>query len=164
VRWFLIGTDTILERLPLGAQEGTFYRLRHLEITMARPAPSAPPTPAACRARGVLERIGDKWSLYVISVLGTETLRFTEIKRGVDGISQRMLTVTLRGLERDGIVSRTVYAVVPPRVEYALTPMGHTLLDTVGTLVRWAEDHVGRIDEARTAYDARTEPPGFDRA
>jgi DNA-binding HxlR family transcriptional regulator len=137
-----------------------FFCLRHLEITMARPAASEvraqenPPT-VTCQARDILGRIGDKWSLYVIFVLGDRTLRFTELKRGVEGISQRMLTVTLRGLERDGIVSRTVYPVVPPRVEYALTPMGRTLLDTVGTLVRWADDHVALIERARTAYDAR---------
>ncbi|GLY77876.1 winged helix-turn-helix transcriptional regulator [Actinoallomurus iriomotensis] len=127
---------------------------------MARPAPSEAraqesPHSVSCRARDILGRIGDKWSLYVIFVLGEQTLRFTELKRGVEGISQRMLTVTLRGLERDGIVSRTVYPVVPPRVEYSLTPMGRTLLDTVGTLVRWADDHVERIQHARTAYDAR---------
>jgi DNA-binding HxlR family transcriptional regulator len=137
-----------------------FFCLRHLEITMARPAPSEAraqesPHSVSCRARDILGRIGDKWSLYVIFVLGEQTLRFTELKRGVEGISQRMLTVTLRGLERDGIVSRTVYPVVPPRVEYSLTPMGRTLLDTVGTLVRWADDHVERIQHARTAYDAR---------
>jgi DNA-binding HxlR family transcriptional regulator len=125
---------------------------------MARPAPSAAPAPeipSACQARDILARVGDKWSLYVISVLGEHTRRFTQIKRGVGGISQRMLTVTLRGLERDGIVSRTVYPVVPPRVEYALTPMGRTLLDTVGFLIRWADDHVDQIEKARTAYDAR---------
>lgn len=127
---------------------------------MARPAPSEaraqedPPT-VTCQARDILGRIGDKWSLYVVFVLGDRTLRFTELKRGVEGISQRMLTVTLRGLERDGIVSRTVYPVVPPRVEYALTPMGRTLLDTVGALVRWTDDHVAQIERARTAYDAR---------
>lgn len=112
-------------------------------------------TPAACRAREVLDRIGDKWSLYVISSLGEGTKRFTQLKRDVDGISQRMLTVTLRGLERDGIVSRTVYPVVPPRVDYALTPMGRTLLATVGTLVNWAEDHVEDIENSRAAYDVR---------
>ncbi|WP_329240819.1 helix-turn-helix transcriptional regulator [Actinoallomurus sp. NBC_01490] len=127
---------------------------------MARPAAAQthapePPPSVTCQARDILGRIGDKWSLYVVFVLGERTLRFTELKRGVEGISQRMLTVTLRGLERDGIVSRTVYPVVPPRVEYALTPMGRTLLDTVGTLVRWADDHVAQIERARTAYDTR---------
>lgn len=114
-------------------------------------------TRAACRAREILDRVGDKWSLHVISQLGEDTKRFTELKRAVDGISQRMLTVTLRELERDGIVSRTVYAVMPPRVDYALTPMGHTLLEFVGGLVTWAEGHLDEIDAARADYDTRAE-------
>ncbi|GAA0226397.1 helix-turn-helix domain-containing protein [Actinomadura nitritigenes] len=113
-------------------------------------------TAAGCRGREILERIGDKWSLQVIAVLGERTLRFTELKREIEGISQRMLTVTLRGLERDGIVARTVYPVVPPRVDYALTPMGATLLDAAITMVSWAEGHLAEIDAARAAYDART--------
>jgi DNA-binding HxlR family transcriptional regulator len=120
---------------------------------MGSPADPDDGRPPACQAREVLGRIGDKWSLYVISLLGEDTRRFTDLKRGVAGISQRMLTVTLRGLERDGIVTRTVYPVMPPRVDYALTPMGRTLLDTVGTLVTWAEEHVAEIDGARAAYD-----------
>jgi DNA-binding HxlR family transcriptional regulator len=123
---------------------------------MGSPAPPPNRHRPACQVREVLGRVGDKWSLYVISELGEHTLRFTDIKRAIDGISQRMLTVTLRGLERDGIVSRTVYPVVPPRVDYALTPMGRTLLATVGTLVAWAEGHVEDIENARAAYDVRT--------
>jgi DNA-binding HxlR family transcriptional regulator len=109
--------------------------------------------PAACRAREVLDRIGDKWSLYVIALLGDETLRFTELLRSIDGISQRMLTVTLRGLERDGLVRREVHAVVPPRVEYSLTPLGATLQEAVGALVDWAGEHLVEIDSARARYD-----------
>lgn len=108
-----------------------------------------------CRAREILDRIGDKWSLQVISLLGERTKRFTELKREIDGISQRMLTVTLRGLERDGIVTRTVYPVVPPRVDYSLTPMGATLMDAASTLVTWAESHLHEIDAARADYDSR---------
>ncbi|MET8048276.1 helix-turn-helix domain-containing protein [Streptosporangium sp. NPDC005286] len=114
-------------------------------------------TPAACRAREILDRVGDKWSLYVISKLGAGTKRFTELKREIDGISQRMLTVTLRELERDGIVSRTMYPVMPPRVDYALTPLGHTLVEAVHGLVSWAEEHLDEIDAARTTYDTRAE-------
>ena len=110
-------------------------------------------TPAACRAREILDRIGDKWSLYVISSLGEGTKRFTQLKRDVDGISQRMLTVTLRGLERDGIVRRTMYPVMPPRVDYQLTELGRTLLGAVSTFVSWAEDHVADIESARGEYD-----------
>jgi len=84
--------------------------------------------------------------------------RFTDLLRTIDGVSQRMLTVTLRGLERDGIVTRKVYAVVPPRVDYDLTPTGHTLLATVRQLVEWADDHTGDIDAARVRYDARPAP------
>ena len=111
--------------------------------------------PASCRAREVLQRVGDKWSMYVIDLLGRDTMRFTELHRGIDGIPSRMLTVTLRGLERDGIVTRTIHPVIPPRVEYALTPMGRTLLDTIGQLVSWADSHLEEIDAARAAYDAR---------
>ncbi|WP_207933265.1 helix-turn-helix domain-containing protein [Actinomadura sp. GC306] len=116
-------------------------------------------TAHACRAREVLDRVGDKWSLLVVSLLGERTMRFTELKREIDGISQRMLTVTLRGLERDGIVTRTVYPVMPPRVEYSLTPMGATLITAASTLVAWAEAHRTQIDAARADYDARTEEP-----
>lgn len=109
---------------------------------------------AACHARQILDRIGDKWSLAVIHQLST-TRRFTELRRAIDGISQRMLTVTLRGLERDGLVERTVYPVVPPRVDYTLTPLGRTLLGTVCTLMTWSVEHGDEIDHARAAYDAR---------
>jgi DNA-binding HxlR family transcriptional regulator len=112
-------------------------------------------TLTSCRVREVLERIGDKWSLFVISCLGAGPKRFTVLKREVAGISQRMLTVTLRGLERDGIVSRTMYPVMPPRVDYELTPLGRTLLNAVGALMAWADAHLDEVDTARAAYDAR---------
>jgi DNA-binding HxlR family transcriptional regulator len=124
-------------------------------VSTPAPLPADPPGPAGCRAREVLDRVGDKWSLLVISLLGERTRRFTELRRSIDGISQRMLTVTLRGLERDGLVTRTVHPTVPPRVDYALTPMGRTLLDTVRSLVEWADSHVPEIDAARAAYDRR---------
>ncbi len=111
--------------------------------------------PSACQAREVLQRVGDKWSVYVIDLLGQGTRRFSELHRMIDGITSRMLTVTLRGLERDGIVTRTIHPVIPPRVEYALTPMGRTLLDTIGQLVTWAQTHLPEIEAARAAYDAR---------
>lgn len=114
---------------------------------------------AACRAREILDRVGDKWSLYVISELGAGTRRFTELKRGIDGISQRMLTVTLRGLERDGIISRTMYPVMPPRVDYALTPLGETLLSAVSSLIGWAEQNLDEIETARTEFDTRAAEP-----
>ncbi|HEY5787604.1 MAG TPA: helix-turn-helix domain-containing protein [Microlunatus sp.] len=105
------------------------------------------------RVRQILDRVGDKWSLLVIGLLGEGDRRFNEIRRRVDGISQRMLSVTLRGLERDGLVARTVYPTVPPKVEYSLTVMGRTLLSTVCELVEWADQYAGDVDTARTRYD-----------
>jgi DNA-binding HxlR family transcriptional regulator len=107
-----------------------------------------------CRAREVLDRVGDKWSLYVVNLLGTGTKRFSELHRTINGITPRMLTVTLRTLERDGLVSRAVFPVVPPRVEYSLTTMGRTLLEAVEPLMRWASGHLGEIERARKRYDA----------
>jgi len=124
-------------------------------------AVALPADPSSCRARDVLDRVGDKWSVFVIGHLGEGKRRFTELLRGIDGISQRMLTVTLRGLERDGIVTRTVYPVVPPRVDYALTAMGRTLLETIRELIVWADDHALDIDAARARYDQR-QPVTFD--
>ena len=117
-------------------------------------------TPANCHAREMLVRVGDKWSVYVINVLGNAgTLRFNELRSQVDGISQRMLTVTLRGMERDGLVKRTVYPEVPPRVEYELTKLGGTLRQLVRGLVQWSGAHLNEVDAAREAYDARTRRP-----
>ncbi len=106
-----------------------------------------------CPVRDVLNRIGDKWSLLVLRLLTDRTRRFTELRNAIDGISQRMLTVTLRGLERDGLVTRTVYPVVPPRVDYALTDLGHSLSATITDLVQWAEHNRPNIDTARKSYD-----------
>jgi DNA-binding HxlR family transcriptional regulator len=108
-----------------------------------------------CEVRQILDRVADKWSLLVIALLDRRTLRFSELRREIDGISQRMLTVTLRQLERDGLVTRTVYPLVPPRVDYELTPLGATLLDTIQSLVTWTEQHQDKIAAARVAYDAR---------
>ncbi len=123
---------------------------------MRAPDPPRGLVSPSCRAREVLDRVGDKWSLYVIHLLGGGTRRFRDLRRIIDGISQRMLTVTLRGLERDGLITRTVHPTVPPRVDYALTPMGRTLLDTVRSLVEWADEHLPDIDAARAAYDRRS--------
>lgn len=108
-----------------------------------------------CEVRQILDRIADKWSLQVIALLDRRSLRFTELRRMIDGVSQRMLTRTLRHLERDGLVSRTVHATVPPRVDYALTPLGGTLHATIRALVTWTEEHQGEIAAARAAYDVR---------
>jgi len=124
----------------------------------AKPEPPAEVvhTPANCRAREMLVRVADKWSMYVIYVLADSgPLRFGELRRRVDGVSQRMLTVTLRGLERDGLVKRTMYPEVPPRVEYALTPLGATLRTIVRELIEWSGAHLAEVDRARERYDAQ---------
>ncbi len=113
---------------------------------------------SSCRARAVLDRVGDKWAIYVIDHLGDGPRRFSELLRGIDGITPRMLTVTLRGLERDGLLTRTVTAAVPARVDYALTPLGETLRDAIGQLVIWADAHLPEIEAARDAYDNAGEP------
>jgi DNA-binding HxlR family transcriptional regulator len=107
-----------------------------------------------CRAaRDVLNRVGDKWSLFVVGFLKDGPRRFNEIKRTIEGISQRMLTITLRGLEREGLVTRTVTPTTPPRVDYALTELGRTLLDPVLALTNWAHDHHAEIEKARARFD-----------
>ncbi len=111
-----------------------------------------------CEVRQILDRIADKWSLLIIALLDDGSLRFTELKRRIDGVSQRMLTVTLRQLERDGLVRRTVHPVVPPRVDYELTELGRTLHETVQTLVRWTEAHQGDIAAARRRFDEANAP------
>jgi DNA-binding HxlR family transcriptional regulator len=112
-------------------------------------------TDEACEVRQILDRIGDKWSLLVIALLDRGSRRFTELRREIDGISQRMLTLTLRQLERDGLVLRTVHPVVPPRVDYELTPLGTTLLTTIHSLVKWTMEHREEINNARATYDSR---------
>ncbi|MBJ8337830.1 helix-turn-helix transcriptional regulator [Antrihabitans sp. YC3-6] len=112
-------------------------------------------TREGCEVRQILDRVADKWSLLVIALLDNRTLRFTELRKMIDGISQRMLTVTLRKLERDGLVERTVHPVVPPRVDYVLTPLGTTLHATIQSLVTWTELHQDEIAKARSDYDDR---------
>ncbi|MET8647315.1 helix-turn-helix domain-containing protein [Streptomyces sp. NPDC004675] len=110
-----------------------------------------------CRTREVLDIVGDKWSLLVVRNLSQGPLRFTELKRAIDGISQRMLTVTLRSLERDGILTRTVRNVMPPHVSYELTPMGKTLRQATAPLLEWSITHLAHIDAARSTYDTRND-------
>ncbi len=105
----------------------------------------------------ILTRVGDKWSVMVVMLLGNGTKRFNEMRRLIGGISQRMLTLTLRGLERDGLVTRTVFPTVPPRVDYALTDLGRSLLIPISALGAWAYGHRDAIDAARLAFDARSD-------
>ena len=104
--------------------------------------------------REVLSRVGDKWSVLVIGLLGDGPKRFNEMRRSIDGISQRMLTLTVRGLERDGLVTRTLYPTIPPRVDYALTHLGKTLLEPVSALAAWADKNRLQIQSARDKFDA----------
>lgn len=106
-----------------------------------------------CQLRDVLDRVGDKWSVLVMALLGGGPRRYSELRRSIDGISQRMLTLTLRSLERDGLVIRTVTPTTPPRVDYALTPVGETLSTEVSALISWSEQHREYISLSRRAYD-----------
>jgi DNA-binding HxlR family transcriptional regulator len=144
-------------------EEGTLKSPTHSESTEHSECDADDPYDALqwdtredCEVRQILDRVADKWSLLVIALLSPGSLRFTELRRKIDGISQRMLTVTLRHLERDGLVSRTVHPVVPPRVDYELTPLGVTLRETIQALVTWTEQHQQEIAEARAAYDVYT--------
>jgi DNA-binding HxlR family transcriptional regulator len=108
---------------------------------------------ANCPTRLVLNRIADKWTVLVVSSLEHGTKRFSTLQREIGGVSQKMLTQTLRGLERDGLVSRTIYPTVPPKVEYTLTPLGHTLVGLVDAVRVWSEQHIEDVIRAQTAYD-----------
>lgn len=106
-----------------------------------------------CPVRQTLDSVGDKWTVLVVLRLGAEKQRFLQLLRAVDGISQRMLTVTLRKLERDGLVKRTVLDTRPPSVEYELTPLGYSLLAPIGALANWAIENQSQIEAMRIAYD-----------
>ncbi len=151
-------------------QDGTALLHRHTQgtrsVRLPRTAPvDAPPKAASStvhavstdcgRVGEVLSRIGDKWSVLVVMLLRHGSRRFSELKREIGGVSQRMLTLTLRGLERDGLVTRTVYPTTPPRVDYALTPLGHSLREPVEALGEWAFAHLDAIDTARRNFDRR---------
>ena len=105
---------------------------------------------------GILQRVGDKWTVLVIGKLGDGPMRFNELRSAVGGISQKMLTTTLRGLERDGFVTRTVFPTIPPRVDYELTELGCELLKPVTALGEWARKNTGRVNAARARFDARS--------
>ena len=117
--------------------------------------PTYDPYAKDCPARQALDLIGDRWSVLVLSSLARGPRRHSEIARRIEGISSKMLTQTLRGLERDGLVTRTVHAEVPPRVDYELTPLGHSLGGPISALAAWAVDHVGEMVTARAGYDQR---------
>ncbi len=132
-------------------QEGTFLEQRHSDVT----ADGGYRSENCEKVSGILARIGDKWSVLVVMLLGDGPLRFNELKRKIGGVSQRMLTLTLRGLERDGLVKRTVYATIPPRVEYQLTDLGRSLQEPVRNLGQWAFANGEEIDTARKSFDQK---------
>lgn len=108
---------------------------------------------ANCPVRQVLDRVGDKWSTLVIILLGEQgTLRFNELSQAIGDISQKMLTVTLRNLEADGLLTRKMYQEIPPRVEYTITPLGESLLPLITELTAWADKHIGTIKKNRSRY------------
>jgi DNA-binding HxlR family transcriptional regulator len=127
-------------------------------MDMTAPAHHSPTSPDCRKVSQVLARVGDKWSILVVMILREGPRRFNDIKRTVEGISQQMLTRTLRGLERDGMISHTVFPTNPPQVEYALTILGRSLSDPVLALGHWAHDNMAAIDIARAAFDARASP------
>lgn len=120
---------------------------------MVRNSPNPNVLDENCPSRQVLELIADKWTAIIIYRLAQGIKRYSDLQREIKGISQKMLTQTLRRLERDGIVERKVYPVVPPRVEYSLTPLGETLTEPLCKLCEWAETHLGEVEAARTRYD-----------
>src|SRR6202046_3290865 len=137
-------------------QEGTSEVLEHTEVTVTD-RPHLHPESSDCRAvSSVLARVGDKWTVLIVALLGDGPKRFNEIKRMVGGISQRMLTLTLRGLERDGLVTRTVFPTIPPRVDYELTELGRSLWPPVEALGAWARQQQPQIEAARRRFDQRT--------
>jgi DNA-binding HxlR family transcriptional regulator len=116
------------------------------------------PSNPVCRTIStLLSRIGDKWTVLVVATLGDGPRRFNELRREIPSVSQRMLTLTLRNLERDGIVNRTVTPSIPPRVDYELTPLGHSLLKPITGLTEWALDNVTAIHEAQARFDAEAD-------
>ena len=133
-------------------QEGTILVPEHTQVTVPRLDHES----SDCRAISqVLARVGDKWSVLIVSLLGDGPRRFNEIKRMVGGISQRMLTLTLRGLERDGLVTRTVFPTIPPRVDYELTDLGRSLRVPVDALGKWAREQQPQIQAAQREFDRR---------
>ena len=139
---------------------------KHIRVTatpaggLKGPDSLGPDYPGNCRAvSSVLSLVGDKWSVLIIVVLGNGPLRFNEIKRLIGNISQRMLTLTLRDLEREGLVKRTQFPTIPPRVEYELAPLGRSLRDVVEPLGAWAHAHIDDLRLAREHFDRRNDRP-----
>ena len=137
-----------METAPQVAQEGTLLSDRNTDVTL-----EVHDAPQCTAVNDILARVGDKWSVRVVMALTDGSQRFNQLRREIPGISQRMLTRTLRGLERDGLVSRAVTPSVPPRVDYALTELGRSLCDPVAQLGNWAIANITKVEAARAVYD-----------
>ena len=118
-------------------------------VTAGKPNPYA----AECPTRTILDRVADKWTALLLGLIAEKPMRFNQLRREVEGLSQKMLSQTLKGLERDGLVTRTAFATVPVTVEYALTPLGRTLAEALAPLVAWAGAHIDEVLSARARYD-----------
>jgi DNA-binding HxlR family transcriptional regulator len=141
-------------------EDGTFLKPRRLRVTTSKSGSDGAHTPDSCRGvTEILNRVGDKWTVNVVRHLGVRTMRFSELRKALDGVSQKMLTTTLRQLERDGFVTRTVFPTIPPKVEYALTDLGRDLLIPVSALGQWAHANRSRVEAARVAFDLKAEGP-----
>jgi DNA-binding HxlR family transcriptional regulator len=130
--------------------------------TQAEAALLSSPYRADCPTRRILDRIGDRWTVLIVGALWDGSVRFSELRRRIEGVSQKMLTQTLRGLERDGLVRRTVYPEVPVRVEYALTEAGRTLREPLRALEEWSIAHLGDISASQEAYDGAHQAASTD--
>lgn len=126
-------------------------------------APASNPYCSDCPTRLVLDRVADKWTVLIMGLLANGPVRFNRLRREVEGLSQKVLAQTLRGMERDGLVTRTAYPTVPVTVEYALTPLGRTLAAAVDPLRAWAEDHIAEVVRSQRAYDARAQADSAKR-
>jgi DNA-binding HxlR family transcriptional regulator len=133
-----------------GYHPGCTCRRFHLNKNMAKSAKAASVMNPECLSRVVLDRIADKWTALIIYVLAAGTHRYAALQREIGGISQKMLTQTLRSLERDGLVQRKIHPVVPPKVEYSLTPLGRTLIEPLKAICRWSEKHLPQLQANRT--------------
>jgi len=132
----------------------TFNHLSRAQIVKLRPADVYDDT---CPSRGVIQMLADKWTMLVVESLSSGPMRFGELRRQINGVTQKMLTQTLRSLERDGLVLRTVYPTAPPSVEYALTPLGHSITAITRQMCDWAQDNMKPVLLSRRDYDARIE-------
>ncbi|WP_232494221.1 winged helix-turn-helix transcriptional regulator [Novosphingobium kaempferiae] len=136
-------------------QEGTFTAPGYAGETASVPGHDPDVYAADCPTRQLLDRIADKWSVLILTTLGAGEMRFNGLKRRIDGISQKMLSQTLRSLERDGLVARAVVPTVPVSVSYAITPLGRELLDALQAMIDWAERRMSAVALAQVAYDDR---------